>query len=118
MRIWKSFIQTGLLGKPFENRTAGDIDAALMLLFVAAFQIFIGLSLHRIFRASQDSLQKLADIDEDLTEEIEVFGAHFAPPLPRIDYGAYHQKNRDAEALCLVALKSSFESELIELHCN
>lgn len=113
------FIPTGRFGKPFPNPIRGEIDAVLLLFFVVLFQLFIGVSLLRIAEAQRDSLQRLAESEEDPEiETLHVFGDLFPAPLPRVDYGAYHQKNRDAEALCLIVQKSSFESKNLKFDCD
>lgn len=102
-----------------DHRQRGDIDAAVLFLFVIAIQIFNLSALTIMLRTWQSSLDSLSEADEAREiAEIQAFGESWPAPYPRIDYGAYYQKNRDAEAICIVGRASLSENDLGKLRCE
>ncbi len=82
-------------------------------------QVFTFRSLTLSARAWGQAFQSLHnELDLEDAEDFEAFGETWPAPVPRIDYGAYRQKNRDAEALCLIGRAKLSQKDFETLRCN
>jgi hypothetical protein len=86
------------------SRESGHVGAGLLLLF----QLGLQLAFFMVIRTSVDEYERAyAWIEErqqgtlsELPETQMIWGEPYSSLPPRIDFGAYTQKGKDAEALC------------------
>lgn len=98
---------------------AGEIDGLLIFGCLIFLQLFTWGSLRAIAQSWASSVMALEeDASNEPSEDLKVFGEIWSRPKPRIDYGAYHQKNRDAEALCIVGRSTLSETDFASLSCE
>ncbi len=82
----------------------GQVAALLMLIFqIALFSVFYEAS-HHVEEEQKSSYLWLEQrsqrhLDQKPSEK-KLWGQNWAAPPPRIDYGAFTQHRKDAEALC------------------
>ncbi|MBC7662096.1 MAG: hypothetical protein H7249_20565 [Chitinophagaceae bacterium] len=104
------------------NTEAGDVDLILMFFLVASVQIVQFSVLHAMALAWQTSYQSLEtelnQAQENPEPTFRAFGLTLKTPLPRIDYGAYYQKNRDAEALCIIGRENLLPADFARFRCE
>jgi len=67
------------------------------------------------YQALEDEMQKSVD---DEANEFTGFGKVWPSPRPRIDYGANNQKERDAEALCIIGREKLLDEDFKKLRCE
>ena len=97
----------------------GELDGLLVFGCLIFLQLFTWSSLHAIARSWAESVTALEEEGyAETSMEIKVFNELWPSPRPRIDYGAYHQKNRDAEALCIVGRSTLSETDYAGLSCE
>ncbi len=91
-----------------------------MLVLVAGVQAWLFLAAAHGLRAWAEGYQNMEVARDDLDgqETFHALGQEWAAPLPRVDYGAYYQKNRDAEALCIVARKTLSPADVATFRCD
>lgn len=118
-RILSSLIQTGSIARPFCSRQRGEVDGILVFGCLIFLQLFVWNSLRVIAGSWANTIAALNEDDGSSSfSEFEAFGEDWPRPLARIDYGAYHQKKRDAEALCIVGRSILSEQDYANLDCE
>jgi hypothetical protein len=81
----------------------GEVDAVLLLGASLMLGLYLITLLQQIADRSQEAYQALDDRSQELPLEVESFqawGQDWLSLPPRIDYGAYHLREKDAEAIC------------------
>jgi hypothetical protein len=90
-----------------------------MLVFAVLMQFFMLRTLLMSARSWGQAFQNIHEaLDEEEARDVSALGQSWPSFVPRIDYGAYRHKNRDAEALCLIGREKLSEKDFKILRCN
>ena len=113
------FIPTGSIGKQ-----RGEVDWIVFVFFLASIQFWQLSLLQKAADSWSASYQALEDVsqksftNDEMNKEFKALGQDWPSPRSRIDYGANHQKERDAEALCIIGREKLLEEDFKKLRCE
>ncbi|RZA16767.1 MAG: hypothetical protein EOP10_23980 [Proteobacteria bacterium] len=104
-----------------QNET-GDIDLILIFVLVVSLGILHWTVMERLAESWRSSYQALEDdlqnAQPSRNRVLTALGREWPAPLTRIDYGAYYQKDRDAEALCILGREYLSTNDLLSFRCE
>ncbi len=103
-----------------QNSEQGDVDLVLVLFLVLGFVFKVSDGHLKILLSWKKGAEELSRWEAAPIEEasLPLLGESVESPLPKIDYGAYRQRNRDAEALCIIVRENLSETESKRYTCE
>lgn len=100
----------------------GEVDAWLLLCLVVVLQLLAWRILRNLAAVTEDAYGRLEEqsrqSESAAERKLEFFGETWDAPAPRIDYGAYYQRERDADALCYIVRCCLSEADAKLYRCD
>jgi hypothetical protein len=102
-------------------REEGSIELVLLLAFLMALHLGLWLFSRSMSQKMTEAYAPLDSGAEGRSLEETEFSAWarvFSAPPPRIDFAAYNQQDKDAEALCYIVSRYGCAATGINFRCN